>query len=322
MLDFDCWENDEFAEERFWEWLGIADEDHGLEVLQKLIRCFDLKVVALIISRHVQTQVFSEKTENPPGPGFYTPDQGHTWIQVTIQEGTKHFHLTRLLALIFETNAELFYQILAIPGVATPSMLEEESYSERQKRLISEGIPEKDLAFQVHAPLSTKACTEEIKLNQKRLIIQDIQNISPLIYDAHLPPHIDEIFKSRAHTEELEGELSYVLNAALIRWNVPFHELEKVKLLASKVKGAMNIGIEILERELSLPALTIFEHLGLQKLYRLGLTHLAQLHKRALKVPVSTLQEPSFDPALFALVAGAREAFPEAPLCMNTKGEL
>jgi hypothetical protein len=322
MLDFDCWDGDQFSEDSFWEWLAVADEDHGLEILQKLVRCFDLKLVALLLSRHVQTKVFEEKTDNPPEPGFYTPDGGFTWVYVTIQEGTRHFLLTRLLALIFETNAELFYQLLSIPTVATPSMLEEDSFIERVKRLGAEGVPELDAAHQLHAPISAQECLNEIREHRRRTVVQDISIVSPLLYNSTLPPRLDELFLNIKSRDEFESEFTFIMNAALIRWRVPFFDQEGVETLVAKVKGAVSIGLDVLADLHGITVQESYEAIGIQKLYRLGLSFLQQLRSFALKIPLENAEKLGPNSPAFLFLAGARELFPEAPAFLGGSGEI
>ena len=155
LSDFDLWNRDTINEDHVWEWLALTDETESLDLLQKVVKCVDLKVLSVMLSRYTDVQIFSEPTDLPPGPGFHTPDKGFTWVGITVQDADQHFLLARLLALIFETSAELYYQLLSIPSVATVSMLEEESFVERSKRLAAEGIPEPELSAKRSCPLFT-----------------------------------------------------------------------------------------------------------------------------------------------------------------------
>ena len=121
LLDLDCWQGDSFDEENFWDWLALTDENSNLDLLKKLLHFVDYKLVALIIDRYVSVIIVEEGTDAAPGDGYYTPDRGRTWINVTNPDSTKQFLLNRFLALIFETQAELFYQLISIKNVATDS---------------------------------------------------------------------------------------------------------------------------------------------------------------------------------------------------------
>src|SRR4051812_29931238 len=93
LLDFDVWEKDQFSEAQFWEWLALTDATNSLVIVQKLLKFVDLKLVALLIARYVDVKVLEEPTDEPPGPGSYTPDQGFTWIFINAEDSTQHFLL-------------------------------------------------------------------------------------------------------------------------------------------------------------------------------------------------------------------------------------
>ncbi|MBX7144874.1 MAG: hypothetical protein K1X79_10520 [Oligoflexia bacterium] len=320
LMDLDLWNKDEFSEDNFWEWLSVADEDHGLKVLQKILKSMDLRLISMMIGRYVSVKTFEEKTDNPPAPGFYTPDQGHTWLMVNIQEGTRHFLLTRLLALVFETNAELFYQLLSVPGVATHTELEEEAFQDRSKRLEALGVPDQAYAFELHAPLDAAHALAAVAEQNERTIIQDIDAVYPLIYDARLSGPLEELWRHIPDRGESEAELTLIINAAIVRFGIQHFEQDAVRLLAQKVKGAISLGLEVLLSKSKFSPKELYQALGLQKLYRVGLAYLMHLGKLAHRVNANAQQLEDKNSALFLSLAGAREAFPVAPEILSSDG--
>jgi hypothetical protein len=323
LTDFDLWAGDTLNEEALWEWLALTDETESLELLQKFIKIADLKLIAILIERYVEVKVFEEPTEQPPGPGFHTPDKGFTWIGITTEDATKHFLLARLLALIFESSAELFYQLISIMTVATTSMLEEESYQERQKRLAAEGVPEPEVAAAVHAPYCLAEAKAEVGAAQGRGHVDDIRSIEPLIYEARVARLFGDLVREASDRDELEMEFTYIMNAAVVRWGVDFSNHESVLDLAERVKGAINIALERMTIGTSSSLKDVYGALGLGKLYRLGVTELMAVRTKARKVPleaVGTLRDS--EPVLFGTVACAREAFPVMPLYLNDDGSV
>ena len=123
--------------------------------------------------------------------------------------------------------------------------------------------------------------------------------------------------------DALEMEFTYIMNGAIVRWGVDFTNHELVLELAEQVKGAINIGLERMEKGCEISVLQAFERLGLGKLYRLGLTELMALRTKARKMPldgVGDLQES--DPVLFSVLACAREAFPVMPIFLANDGSV
>lgn len=323
LTDFDLWSGDTLNEEALWEWLALTDETESLELLQKFVKIVDLKLLAVLIEKYVDVQVFEEPTEQPPAKGFHTPDKGHTWIGIKSEDADKHFLLARLLALIFESSAELFYQLISIMTVATTSMLEEESFQERQKRLAAEGVPEPEVAAAVHAPYSVAEAKADIEGKRERGHIDDIRSIEPLIYEARATKLFAELVREVGDRDDLEMEFTYLMNAAVVRWGVDFSSQESVLDLSECMKGAINIALEKLTTGTGYSLKDVYGALGLGKLYRVGLTDLMSLRTKARKIPLEGVGElKDSDPAMFGALACAREAFPVMPMYLNDDGSL
>ncbi len=317
LLDLDCWNKDSFNEEHFWEWLALGDDEEGLLLLQRLIQSIDLKLIGLLISRHVEVVTVDESTDAPPGPGYYTPDQGHTWIFLKFEDESKHFLFGRLLAMLFETNADLFYQLLATPGVATSSMLEEDSYTERNKRLASEGIPEPALALETHAPLSPSEIRVLLDGAPKSVSLRDIATVQPLVYDSATPQPLARILEDPRFRDNLEAEVTFIMNAALVHFHIDISNMVAVQQLAERVKGAINLGMQSAEKHCSRSAEEMVKHVGLRPLYQHGHFLLSELRTCARKVTHARTDHTSEELKEALLAVGAR--FPYVPQFLRVR---
>lgn len=321
LTDFDLWHGDQLDEEALWQWLALTDQNDSLEVLQKVLKFIDLKLIAILIGKYVEVQTLEEPTDQPPGPGFHTPDKGFTWIGIKTENADHHFLLARLLALIFESSAELFYQLLQTPAVATVSGLEEESYQERVKRLASEGVPEPEVAASIHAPYAFAEAIKDIHEQNIHKTIEDVRAVEPLLYEARSTKLFGELMRRVSDREALEMEFTYLINAAVVRFGVDFSDQEQVLQLCDKVKGAINIALEKLVKDSDRTVVGVYQVLGLEKLYRLGLTDLTALRGTARKIPLEVAETfKDSDKALFSIVACAREVFPAMPMFLDDDG--
>jgi hypothetical protein len=314
LLDFDLWKQDTFDEESFWEWLAVhgEDEDNGLEITQKILKCIDLKLISLIIARYVQIVVNEEPSDAPPAPGYFTPDKGSTWIGFSIEDGTKQFQLGRLLALIFETKAELFYQLIAVAQTQTQTILEEESYLDKQRRLSGEGIPDSDYAHAVHLPLSRDSALQELSQEPARPAL-DIPVSEPLLYiESTLQPLVS-LAEQYSGDETFESELTLIMNSALVVFHINFNTPKDVFDLTAQVRGALNIGLHVLTQEGEISADDLYRKLGLQKIYRVGFTALLDLQKRARKM-LRIEQNGAVPTAILEKIASA---FPRLPVAID-----
>jgi len=325
-LDFDLWKNDEFDEESFWSWLSATDEEESLEAIQRLVATVDLKLLSLIIGRHVKTVVFDEPTENPPGARYYTPDRGYTWVHIGIEDSEHHRLLGKLMAFIFESSAELFYQLISIPGLNTESELVEGSYQDKLRRLSDQDIPDMDTAYKLNAPLRIFEARPLLQKAARRTVVESIQTVEPMVYLGGFPDKVSELLeamKKGAEDKErdlIESELTLVLNAAIQRYNVPMADYGAVRKIVANVKGAVNIGLQIAEKESGLPLLEIFRVLGLAGIYRLGLTPIMEVGRAAAKIPAELLLPENLTPQWSELMDAARRAFPELPNALQKDG--
>jgi hypothetical protein len=290
MTDLDLWNSDRFEEENFWEWLRLPDACDDLRILQKFLGCTDLKLVALMISRHVDSVVHEEATDAPPGEGFYTPDKGHSWLRIKTEDADQHFLLGRFLALLFETNTKVFYQLLATPAVATDTVLEEDSYQEKNKRLTAEGIPDRKYAEETNAPLLEATVREILSKDSRAPVIEDISAVTPFIHDTLNVQPLSGVLSQLSSSEEFARALTHIMNSAIVQWNIPFYETEVVEELMFSVKGALNIGLERLQEIDNRPLIESARALGWKNTYRLGRSELVTLQKFARSLPESAYE--------------------------------
>ena len=312
MIDFDCWHKSYFHEENFWEWLSLSSEDDGLTVLQKLIKCFDLKIITLLMTRYVNFEFFEEATDTPPAPGYYTPDKGMTWIYINIEDSEKHFLFGRLLALLFETDADLFYKLLTLSSTQTSAVLEEEAYQDKIKRLAAEGIPEYEHAEAVNNAADDNQISALLTDTRDSAKIINIQAVEPLIFDSGINSRFNHLLQDISIREALRIELTYIMNSAIVFWGVEFFEYEEMMRLSDKVKGAINIGLEKCEEISNSDLSDIYKKLGLIKIYQYGLLQLKKM-RLALKEIKSKLQVESIESSLGVVLDLGSLAFPEMP---------
>lgn len=294
IIDFHIWQRDEIDLDKLVEVLSCTDATNSLDLLGRVIRAIDLKIIALLISRYVSVVTLDDPSEVPIDEGFVTPDNGSTWLKVETLNPDLHFNLSRVLAYIYETNIQLFYQLISIPTVHTASMLEEEAYMEREKRLQALGFPDEQCSIEVCTPLTP----HELKARLGKI---STQNVTPQILEVNedisientQPFHLGSSRRDTSRTSKLlsmvrdpaefEGEFGFLLNCTLMRWHVDLSEIQGVRDMAERVRGAIEIGLE-LTSNLNVNELSSYETIRLRGLFRAGLWYLLELKKDAMAV--------------------------------------
>lgn len=327
LFDFDFWDKDRFNEDRFWNWLEITDEDEDLILLQNFLRVLDLKLIGILIERYTHTIIMEHPSEAPPAPKYFTPDKGSTWTAINIDDADRHRLFARLLALIFETNPDLYYQVMSIPNVSTPSILEEESFQEKSRRLRDEGVPELDTAHEVHAPIDVERLTQDIKSARVVRTRPTLElSITPIVYQSGtvepLASTITRMASEASHEElsDFESELTHITNSAFVYFGINFSDWDRAVEFTRLVRGALNIGLETLMQQTNHDGISIFRSVGLKPIYRVGMTALKAYNNLAMKVSKTDLEKLVHEPAIFSIIACAREIPPQLPLFLNCDG--
>jgi hypothetical protein len=321
MLDLDLWYRDSFVEDQLWDWLALADDEYGLTLLQRLLNCVDLKLLGILLCRYATAHIADEPTDEPPGPDYYTPDKGFTWIRVETGNADRDFLLNRFLALVFETSTEVFYQLISVPGVTTISVLEEDSYIERSKRLLADGVPDEEFAAQLNQPILPFKIKERLGSQERRYPIADVAIVSPILAEGQRTSILDRFLAECNDLESAESELCLLVNGALVHWGVFIDDYEEFLFTIDRVKSILTIGLENLAEFCTLGPADIYEKLSLKEIYGLGLFQLYELRKFAHKITPSTLESISGDPMPLSLVLGAKERIPVAPILFGHDGE-
>lgn len=284
LMDFDCWEKDNFNEDNFFNWLALTDEENSLDLLIKIFKSSDLKLVAMLITKYVTIHSQTEPTDMPPAGDFYTPDKGYTWIKVDTGNADHDFLLKRLLALIFENHLELFYQIISIPMINTPTELEEMAYEEKNKRLASEGIPEFEECVALNQPIPRSKIQEKIKskLSKPRATIF---NINSLAFYEDKFTFLNSYIENLNDKETCLSELSRILNACIVFYDMSFDNLQAIFELTRQVKGALNLGLEALSKDFdNVDFPSIYPVVNLQDIYQYSLNSIFYVKKKASEV--------------------------------------
>jgi hypothetical protein len=306
LLDFSIWRGDTVDEAQFFDWLTLGnDEEDGILLLKRILQCIDLKILGFLVARYVRVVVAEEATDTPPevqdddGVNFYTPDNGFTWIKVIIENQERHFLFSRFLALLYQSSPNLFYKILALPSAATESMLEEEAYTDKVRRLSGEGVPTPEQAEELHSVTLRREALELSKLLQskKDFIPPENKNdltfvkpVLPLLYNNSLTPNLRLLrqeLNNRQELEDFESSYTVLANHALVFFHTNFIDLKVIEDSLEVVKGIFEIGLELAHHGKPITGESLYEvysTLSLRVIYQIGWDALVKVRERALKL--------------------------------------
>jgi hypothetical protein len=328
LLDFELWTRDSFREDRFWAWLDAIDDPMDLIPLQRCINSLDPDLLALIVRRYVDVEYHEEKDDLPPGPNFYSPDNGRTWIAFKTHDSERHRLLGKLLAFLYQTNSNIFYEILLQAQQGTSLEFEENAFQGRSHRLLNEYIPLAGDAALLHAPLSLSQVTaraSEARARKERNVIE-VSNypVIPLFVRGVGYQPLRSILEqfSDERLFETQSEFSKILNSAVVFFLGDFAEESSLTLLTEQVFGVVNVALQVLqENSPENFSAEIISELTFTELYQLGLGEVYSIRKRVQKIPadiVRTLEH--MNPALSVLVDFVSQPLPLLPAFFREDG--
>jgi hypothetical protein len=328
LLDFELWTRDSFREERFWAWLGVIDDPSDLVSLQRCIDSLDPDLLALLVKRYIEVEYHEEKDDPPPGPNYYSPDQGKTWIAFKTHDPDRHRLLGKLLAFLYQTNANLFYQTLLTAFEGTTMEFEESAYQGRSQRLASEYIPVSSDAADMHVQGSLDELRRKISniALQKTTDVHEagVYPVVPLfVRGAGFQPMrsmLEQYADERLY--EVQSEFSRILNAAVVFFLGDFAEVDSLTLLTEQVFGAVNIGMQVIqEHDPEHFSSDIISCIAVSDFYKVGLGELYALRKRARKIPEDILQTLAhMNPPLSVLLEFLARPLPVLPSFFREDG--
>jgi hypothetical protein len=284
LADFHIWNKDRISEDKFFSLLNIEDETESQEILNKIISSVDLKLLAVVITKYIDTVFFEEPTELQPSPDYNTLDKGYTWIKIDTQDESKDFTLQKTLNYLFNINTPVFYQLISLSSVATPSMIEEEAFIERNKNLASEGIPDEEFSFALNTPLSEQEFKTQLSDSARSDTFEIIPHFSPEIVVKKEEGAFATLYKLITDTDKFESEFTLLVNGAIIRWGKNFSETSQINLLVDQVRGCIEIGMGLFQNNSALSYVSLYEKVSLQGFYRAGLKELFKLRSKGQKV--------------------------------------
>ncbi len=316
-LDLHLWEKDGVSASGFWQWLEVIDDAESLEPLRKFLQAVDPKLLAVLFSRHIHSIIGEERTDVPPAEGYYTPDQGYTWVEIQIEDPTKLRLFARLIAMLYQTDSPLFYQLLNESSAASMSELEEESFQDKSRRLSDEGLPDLETSAKINSATTIEQFLVTLSKASRQPTAGNHAFSGMVKRGDRLEPLsslLEEVSKDEAIRGEIESELSLIVNAAIFSFLSVLSDASALEKQVAHVRGTLNIGLERACVESKLSPLEVVRATGLQPIYRLGLGELRAL-RRQIREILSRQSEEISDAGLRSIAAHIVDGdFPSFPM--------
>jgi hypothetical protein len=279
FLDMELWKKDCCSQAQALEWLGYLLE-LGEEKFTDQLRHLDPELLMLIL--------YKELTVGG-GVGELLPDDERTadWdhsfdnLYFLSFRNPKNARLIgTFLDIVFRRDQQLYQTLLEGVKNEVESELVEEAYAFRTGRLADLGFPSREEAIFIYARIDPDSFVPERE--KKQLLPGGVETFpAPLQDDTLLARAL-----RRINGSELELELNYLINNALVAEETSLADNEAMQAIMQRVSGYLCIALEFLCGNDEEKAAAMLEREALKRLFQLGHSIVQGVKKKAAKFTV------------------------------------
>jgi hypothetical protein len=306
FLDMECWKRDEFATEKFLEWLGYLLEGGEKKIIE-LLPCLDTEFLTLCLLKTISVGGGIGDLATKEEIDF---DWDHTFDNcyfISYRNANQARLIGRLIDIIFQNDHALYLALMESLRHEIPGEIEELNYQLRSARLGDLGFPAYEDAISIYAYLDPH--TYSRSEDKKHKPESDKNTIG-------LPMHVsgDSLLKRvfrKAGSEGLFTELNYLINNAIVAENSAPPDAEAHQAILERVHGCLNIALEFLSGNNEEEACAILETEPLRKLFQLGRSLILPLRKTAGELYAVYADGNDFGYAASKVLLGLRASHPK-----------
>ncbi|WP_298435697.1 DUF6178 family protein [Geobacter sp.] len=274
ILDLELWEKWNFSPAKAYEWLNHLLEA-GESVVVEQLPHLDLELLLLMLEREISVgggigELVSDDER--------TAEYDHTFDNVYFITFRKSDHARAVgtfLDIVFRNDRELYLGLMEGIKGELETELEELAYHFRAGRLADLGFPELDDALALYARLDPASFVVE---GEKRFAGTATTPYLPAVggSDSFLQRVL-----ARAGSEEIDQELTYLVNSALVADGDALHDRDAMEQVFQRVHGYLNIALEYLADGDEERGAEIVRTEYLRRLFQLGFSIVMPLRSRA-----------------------------------------
>lgn len=275
FLDLDIWQGDRLHPAAILNWLQLlldAGEEKVLELAQRL----DYDLLVLLVKQFVQISRGPEEAAEEDQGG---QSAGGYEIEYLDAEGGKV--VGALLNLLHQHEPQLVHNLLRSVRWEQDSLLEEEVFQNRNRRLEEFGFVDPNEAQAIFAWLDP--ATFQADDYRKGSIPLPADGAVPpgFVVSAAAPRNLLAEVLANGLSREASWELTYLLNAVMSADRVDVGEPLQVQAALEQVFRCLNLALEQQCGNDAHKAIALFDQVYLQPLFRLGFSLTLQLQRQA-----------------------------------------
>ncbi|WP_306533394.1 DUF6178 family protein [Geobacter sp.] len=275
MLDMELWDKWNFTAEKSYEWLGHLLEAGETALVEQLPH-LDLELLLLMLEKEISVG---------GGIGELLPDEervadwDHSFDNlyfITFKNNKHARTVGSFIDIIFRNDRRLYMGLMEGIKGELEDELEDLAFRFRSGRLADLGFPELEEAQSLYA-----------RFDPASFALEGGKKLFAAATPRHLPARAgaaDSLLNrllSRPDTEEINQELTYLVNSALVADGAALHDQEAMQRIFERVHGYLTIALEFLTGDDEEKAAAILASERLKRLFQLGFSIVMGLVKQA-----------------------------------------
>ena len=285
FLDLDCWRGDLFDGAVALEWLALLLEA-GDDQVVRAFRQLDFELLVLMIKKHINILCGPEDIDEDDARIEAVRRDGGYEIEFRDDKNAKL--VGSILDILLRADGDFYQHLLESVRWEQDSLLEEEVYALRRGRLLDRGFPDPFEALAVHAPIDPARFNVA---SYRKSALFPVDNAEPpgfFLTPARPKDLLAEVLAGGI-SEQVAWELTYLINKVLIAERVDVGEPAQVQAVAEEVYRYLNLALEELGNGEVGKAISLFDEVYLEILYRVGYSLPLRLGQRARKIRQSPI---------------------------------
>lgn len=284
MSDFECWQGDAISDRGFIQWLEYLEEASD-EKLRLWLTCTDFKLLIAGFQKcmTVLKPYHEEAVDEVIGDNPYFTLDGLYYIMIS--EDNLQI-VKRAVAMLFDQEKHLYYNLLEGIISETGILIEEEAYSSHQLRMSEKGFPEREAAMQIYRPLSEDEWEKHAK--RKRGIRVDTQEALPMypVQWTEEKLFFDDVLATLSGVERNEAlnvyqELVWLCNKIIVAEGAMHFNEKRVRSALNHARYVLNIALEDLSGgDIAKGHALLMQH-WVEYLFRWGFSRITRMRPQA-----------------------------------------
>jgi len=280
LFDLEWWQKDRVQPAKAVEWIERLARASDQKLLEWLYQV-DFELLVTLFKKWIRVVAAPEDVDPLEAKDqlpLHTLDDQYFWEARYVQYED---FFTRLLGTLFEVHYGFYKELMDHILWATDVEVEEDAYRFHKARLEDQAIPDFFEALEIYRSVKPEEAVRGKRDEDFRPVLSSTPSFAlALIPDQDLLGQSLREIEDPLLLDMLRLELASLANKVVVADQLPPDSPDALHQAVNKVGAYVSLGLQLMNRERSMPAANILREVFLEHLFRLGQGEVAGLRNR------------------------------------------